>query len=130
MLISHTSEALIVIDTNDSTLTSPDAEVSSFQNSFCGLYSVLKLPIYWHFNRLPVSSTCSYIQPLSNGGQQYESAAGVRVQGYQATFVSQKRDEGLFLFQDFDMLVSPFSFLISPFAANLVNGKSVVFLNI
>lgn len=77
MLISRTSEALtgLLIDTNDSTLTSPGAEASGFQNSFSGLYSVLEqiLPIYWRFSTLPVTSTCSHFQPLSDGGQQHES---------------------------------------------------------
>lgn len=83
-LISHKSDALIgmLINTNDSTLTSPGAEASGFQSSFSSFYSVLEqiLPIYWHFNTLPVSSTCSHSQPLSDGGQQYKSAAGVRAQ--------------------------------------------------
>lgn len=77
VLISHTSEAStgLLIDTNDSTLTSPGAEASGFQKSFSGLCSALEqiLPIYWHFSTLPVTSTCLHFQPLSDGGQQCNS---------------------------------------------------------
>lgn len=83
-LINHKSDTLIgmLINTNDSTLASPGVEASGFQSSFSNLYSVLeqKVPIYWHFNTFPVSSTCSHTQPLSDRGQQYTSASGVRAQ--------------------------------------------------
>lgn len=80
VLINHISEALIglLIDTNDKHLLH---QVLHFLASslFWNKYSP---PIYWHFNTLPVSSTCSHFQPLSDGGQQYEAAAaaGVRAQ--------------------------------------------------